>query len=365
MRRSSGPTSSTCPAIKSDRDKSDFAAKEFARARRKHQREGVRALVEAVGKDLRELASACSQLVADTEGVIDGRSDTYHGGKVEATGFRVADAAVAGQAGEALRLLRHAIAAGLDPVPIVAVLASQVRQLVKVGPPGGAARVSSPGPRDGAVADRQGPPALSGTGAPTGSPSRSRRWRRPTSRSRAAAATRCMRSSVRSSPSPARRGSDETGRGPVTAGARFGRAPTSLVTLSTACALRSCAHAGSIRSSSRRVSPRPVPSSRLPPSQRQPSPTKKETSTWQTSSRSSSASRRTRSGLTATGPSRASSARGSASSATPRPPVTRTQAADALKTASKKLDKAVSKGVIHKNQAANKKSAMAKKAAAL
>ena len=38
---------------------------------------------------------------------------------------------------------------------------------------------------------------------------------------------------------------------------------------------------------------------------------------------------------------------------------------DALKTASKKLDKAVSKGVIHKNQAANKKSAMAKKAASL
>lgn len=35
-------------------------------------------------------------------------------------------------------------------------------------------------------------------------------------------------------------------------------------------------------------------------------------------------------------------------------------AADALRMASKKLDKAVSKGVIHQNQAANKKSAMAK-----
>ena len=38
---------------------------------------------------------------------------------------------------------------------------------------------------------------------------------------------------------------------------------------------------------------------------------------------------------------------------------------EALKVASKKLDKAVSKGVIHQNQAANKKSAMAKKAASL
>jgi small subunit ribosomal protein S20 len=41
------------------------------------------------------------------------------------------------------------------------------------------------------------------------------------------------------------------------------------------------------------------------------------------------------------------------------------KAKDALKVASTKLDKAVSKGVIHKNQAANKKSAMAKKAASL
>ncbi|MEY4294089.1 MAG: hypothetical protein RL085_321 [Actinomycetota bacterium] len=41
------------------------------------------------------------------------------------------------------------------------------------------------------------------------------------------------------------------------------------------------------------------------------------------------------------------------------------KAAEAVKTATKKLDKAVSKGVIHKNQAANRKSAIAKKAADL
>lgn len=40
-------------------------------------------------------------------------------------------------------------------------------------------------------------------------------------------------------------------------------------------------------------------------------------------------------------------------------------AATALALASKKLDKAVSKGVIHKNQAANRKSALAKKVSAL
>ena len=41
------------------------------------------------------------------------------------------------------------------------------------------------------------------------------------------------------------------------------------------------------------------------------------------------------------------------------------QAQEALKVASTKLDKAVGKGVIHANQAANKKSAMAKRVASL
>jgi small subunit ribosomal protein S20 len=43
----------------------------------------------------------------------------------------------------------------------------------------------------------------------------------------------------------------------------------------------------------------------------------------------------------------------------------REAALEALQVASRQLDKASSKGVIHANQAANKKSAMAKRAAAL
>ncbi|WP_053084149.1 DNA polymerase III subunit delta, partial [Nostocoides australiense] len=118
------------PAIKSDRDKQDFTVNEFRRAGRKTTPDAIRALIEAVGSDIAELASACQQLISDTTGTIDEHVVAiYHGGKVEATGFRVADAAIAGDAGEALRLLRHAIATGLDPVPIVAVLASQLRQV--------------------------------------------------------------------------------------------------------------------------------------------------------------------------------------------------------------------------------------------
>jgi small subunit ribosomal protein S20 len=43
----------------------------------------------------------------------------------------------------------------------------------------------------------------------------------------------------------------------------------------------------------------------------------------------------------------------------------REQALSLMQTASRQLDKAVSKGVIHANQAANKKSAIAKRAATL
>ena len=126
-----------CPLIKSDGDKVQFATNEFRRQGRKVTPDAVRALVEAVGRDVRELAAACTQLIADTEGVVDDAMvEKYHGGKVEATGFKVADAAIAGHAGEALRLLRHAISAGDNPVPIVAVLAMQLRQMVRVGSAG-------------------------------------------------------------------------------------------------------------------------------------------------------------------------------------------------------------------------------------
>jgi DNA polymerase-3 subunit delta len=93
----------------------------------------VRSLVDAVGSDLRELAAACSQLVADTTGLIGPDVvERYYGGRIEATGFRVADAAIAGSSGQAVALLRHALATGVDPVPIVAALAAKLRILAKV-----------------------------------------------------------------------------------------------------------------------------------------------------------------------------------------------------------------------------------------
>jgi DNA polymerase-3 subunit delta len=137
-----------CAAVKSDKDKATFVLHEFRSQRRAVTEEAVQALVDALGQDLRELASACQQLIADTAAPDAKPRDLpavdvdvveqYYGGRVEVTGFKVADAAIAGQTGEALALLRHALASGVDPVPLVAVLGTGLRSLAKVSAVGNA-----------------------------------------------------------------------------------------------------------------------------------------------------------------------------------------------------------------------------------
>jgi DNA polymerase-3 subunit delta len=131
--KSSGAPSIACEPIKKDAEKVAFASAELRRAGRRADAAAARALVEAVGADLRELAAACAQLVADTTGVIGAEVVArYYGGRIEATGFRVADAAIAGHTGQAVALLRHALATGADPVPLVAAIAAKLRVLAKV-----------------------------------------------------------------------------------------------------------------------------------------------------------------------------------------------------------------------------------------
>jgi DNA polymerase-3 subunit delta len=122
-----------CAELKRDSDKQDFVAAEFAAARRKITGPGLRALVSAFSDDLAELAAACQQLLADTvDDVTDETVARYYAGRVETTAFAVADAAIAGHHGEALGLLRHALASGADPVPMVAAFASKIRTMAKL-----------------------------------------------------------------------------------------------------------------------------------------------------------------------------------------------------------------------------------------
>ena len=92
------------------------------------------ALVNAVGGDLRELSAACSQIVSDAPaGTIDeAHVEKFHQGRIETTGFDVADIALDGNLAQALITLRSAIATGTDPVMITSALASAIRGLAKV-----------------------------------------------------------------------------------------------------------------------------------------------------------------------------------------------------------------------------------------
>jgi DNA polymerase-3 subunit delta len=122
-----------CQPLKKDADKTAFVMTEFKAASRRIEPEAVQALVNAVGANLAELAAACSQLIADATTAVDAEMvDRYYGGRVEASGFKVADAAMAGNAPLALSTLRHALDTGADPVPIVAALAAKLRSLAKV-----------------------------------------------------------------------------------------------------------------------------------------------------------------------------------------------------------------------------------------
>ncbi|HSP60649.1 MAG TPA: DNA polymerase III subunit delta [Ornithinimicrobium sp.] len=135
--RSGGARVVEAKAVKSEADKHAFVKHEFRVARRKIHEEAVGALVQAVGKDLRELAGACAQLARDVEGPVEVQDvHTYYGEKVETTGFKVAEAALAGDEASAMALLRHAMNGGLDPVPLVAVLAMQLRQVGRVAAAG-------------------------------------------------------------------------------------------------------------------------------------------------------------------------------------------------------------------------------------
>jgi DNA polymerase-3 subunit delta len=139
--RRAGAVETSCQPVTKDEEKVDFATAEFRRLGRRASPQAVRALVDAVGSDLRELAAACSQLAADAEVDGEGRIEAgivelWFGGRVEVTGFKVADATVAGRTDQALSLLRHALATGGDPVPIVAVIAVKIRGLAKVSAAG-------------------------------------------------------------------------------------------------------------------------------------------------------------------------------------------------------------------------------------
>lgn len=136
--RSMGAQVHPCARITKVSERADFIRSEFASLRVKVDDETVTALLDAVGSDVRELASACSQLVADTGGAVDAAAvRRYHSGKAEVRGFDIADKAVAGDVAGAAEALRWAMMRGEPLVVLADALAEAVDTIGRVGPQSG------------------------------------------------------------------------------------------------------------------------------------------------------------------------------------------------------------------------------------
>ena len=123
-----------CEPLKKEAEKEGFVKELFLDIGRKATSGAVSALVGALGSDMRELQAAVSQIAADAPaGVIDEvMIDKFHQGRVETTGFDVADATLDGNLSAALIALRSALETGTDPVMITSAIASSLRSLAKV-----------------------------------------------------------------------------------------------------------------------------------------------------------------------------------------------------------------------------------------
>jgi DNA polymerase III subunit delta len=131
--RDAGARTVDAAKITRHRERVDFVRDEVRRLGGKCPEDAAEALIAAVGNDLRELAAACSQLVADAGGRIDAPTVArYYRGRAEVSGFTVADAAMVGDVSGALEALRWALHVGVDPVPIADALADGVRTVARV-----------------------------------------------------------------------------------------------------------------------------------------------------------------------------------------------------------------------------------------
>jgi DNA polymerase-3 subunit delta len=122
-----------CPRITKPADREAFVRNEIRRAGGKTDADAVSALIDSVGSDLRELASAAAQLVADTGGEVTAEEvRRYHRGRADVTGFAVAEKAITGDVPGALEMLRWAMQLGVPHVLVADALADGVRTVAKV-----------------------------------------------------------------------------------------------------------------------------------------------------------------------------------------------------------------------------------------
>jgi DNA polymerase-3 subunit delta len=126
-----------CPRLTRAEERADFVRGEARRAGATISADAVAHLLDAVGSDLRELATVTGQLAADSGGAIDARTvAAYHRGRAEVSGFAVADRAVVADVPGAMETLRWARSIGVAQVLIADALADGVRTIARVSAAG-------------------------------------------------------------------------------------------------------------------------------------------------------------------------------------------------------------------------------------
>ncbi|WP_338773198.1 DNA polymerase III subunit delta [Nocardia vulneris] len=132
-----GAVQHDCAKLTKSAERVEFVRGEFRNAGVRVAGDVVQAMLESIGSDLRELAAACSQLVADTGGKIDVAAvRQYYSGKAEVSGFDVAELAVAGDRSGAMEALRWANDRGVPHVLLADALADSVHTIARVGSAG-------------------------------------------------------------------------------------------------------------------------------------------------------------------------------------------------------------------------------------
>ncbi|WP_246128075.1 DNA polymerase III subunit delta [Amycolatopsis rhizosphaerae] len=135
--RKAGAQVTECPKITKSAEREMFVRNEVRQAGGRIEPGAVAVLLDAVGSDLRELASAAAQLVADTGGKVDEEAvRRYHRGRADVTGFAVAEKAVGGDRAAALESMRWAEQIGVPHVLVADALADAVRTIARVSAAG-------------------------------------------------------------------------------------------------------------------------------------------------------------------------------------------------------------------------------------
>ncbi|SER65409.1 DNA polymerase III subunit delta [Actinokineospora terrae] len=131
--KKSGAVVTECAKITKAAEREAFVRNEIRRAGGKTDPRAVAALIDSVGSDLRELAAASAQLVADAAGDVSEEAvRRYHRGRADVSGFAVAEKAVTGDVAGAMEALRWAMQLGVPHVLVADALADAVRTVARV-----------------------------------------------------------------------------------------------------------------------------------------------------------------------------------------------------------------------------------------